>query len=399
VYASTLLHNHLSKSCQSIHRNRLQCLMVGVDALLHGNKLSVTGLGRAVKSNVATKHTIKQMDRLTGNELLHADRHAIYSSLLQWILSKQQRPQIIIDWSGLSHCGLYHFLRASVVAKGRAITIYEEAHHEADKTNMLVHRKFLVQLKKMLPKTCKPIIITDAGFRNPWFKEIERLEWDWIGRVRHLTLYKQGEADWQSCKTLYSQATTKASYVGEVTLAKSNALLCHFYLIKQNKKHRLHCNLRGHKSRCSVSLKHAKRENEPWLIATSLSAKDYTPKQIMAIYANRMQIEEAIRDLKNQRTGFSLRESRTRSIVRFENLLLIATLATFVLWLIGLIAHNLQLQRQFQANTYRDKRVLSFVYLGKEVLKKMPYVINKKSVIHAQHCLLILLQESSCVQN
>jgi len=35
----------------------------------------------------------------------------------------------------------------------------------------------------MMAEDCKPIVVTDAGFRTPWFKEIESLGWDWVGRT------------------------------------------------------------------------------------------------------------------------------------------------------------------------------------------------------------------------
>ena len=43
---------------------------------------------------------------------------------------------------------------------------------------------FLAHLRAVLPVGCAPILITDAGFRGPWFREVERYGWDWIGRVR-----------------------------------------------------------------------------------------------------------------------------------------------------------------------------------------------------------------------
>ncbi len=77
-----------------------------------------------------------------------------------------------------------------------------------------------------------------------------------------------------------------------------------------------------------------------------------------------MQIEESFRDIKNQRTGFSLSETRSHSVERLANLLLIGMLATFVVWLIGRLAEEKQLQYQYQANTVKKQRVLSLFYLG-----------------------------------
>jgi hypothetical protein len=32
--------------------------------------------------------------------------------------------------------------------------------------------------------TVKPIIVTDAGFKVPWFRQILKLGWDFVGRTR-----------------------------------------------------------------------------------------------------------------------------------------------------------------------------------------------------------------------
>ncbi|MDQ7072896.1 MAG: hypothetical protein Q9N32_04590 [Gammaproteobacteria bacterium] len=58
-----------------------------------------------------------------------------------------------------------------------------------------IHKAFMSKLKSMLPPTCKPIIVSDAGFRIPWFKLIESLGWDFVGRVRNKTMCKQNSDD------------------------------------------------------------------------------------------------------------------------------------------------------------------------------------------------------------
>ncbi len=146
----------------------------------------------------------------------------------------------------------------------------------------------------MLPHDCKPIIVTDAGFRNPWFRLVLSFGWDFIGRARNATQYHfTGKNTWKPLKNLYEKATNKPTYVGSFHLAKINPLLCHAYLMKQQKQYRVKKNLSGKKIQCSVSLKHAKRENEPWLIVSSLSPEEKTSLEIMQCYKKRMQIEEA----------------------------------------------------------------------------------------------------------
>jgi len=109
---------------------------------------------------------------------------------------------------------------------------------------------------------------------------------------------------------------------------------------------------------------------EPWLLATNIPAESLTSKKLVNLYAKRMQIEESFRDIKSPQYGLGLRHSRTRCPKRFDVLLLIAMLAEWLLRLIGIIANKHNWQRPFQANTIRNRPVLSLIRLGREVRKR-----------------------------
>ena len=99
------------------------------------------------------------------------------------------------------------------------------------------------------------------------------------------------------------------------------------------------------------------------LHVTSLPHRRGASTRIQRIYAQRMQIEETIRDPKSHRFGFALRYVRTRRPERLEALLLIPALATFILCLLRLAACDRQWARHFQANTERRPTVLSIAFL------------------------------------
>ncbi len=71
--ASELLHKKLSTACPDMHDMKLNTLIAGVTSALTEHQLTVTGLGRNLKSysKTHTKHDIKRMDRLIGNSHLH----------------------------------------------------------------------------------------------------------------------------------------------------------------------------------------------------------------------------------------------------------------------------------------------------------------------------------------
>ena len=86
------------------------------------------------------------------------------------------------------------------------------------------------------------------------------------------------------------------------------------------------------------------------------------------MYKQRMQIEESFRDTKNENLGIGLGYANSRSAKRYDNLLLVAALILFILWSLGYASDQLNQSRLLQANTEKKRRVLSYVYLGREVI-------------------------------
>jgi len=110
---------------------------------------------------------------------MQATRADIYKTVTRSLLGGP-RPVLIIDWSELKSDGRWHLLRAGFVAKGRTLTVYEEVHPEAKKHNRRVQTAFLRRLQQLLPAESRPILITDAGFRVPWFRAVETMGWHWV---------------------------------------------------------------------------------------------------------------------------------------------------------------------------------------------------------------------------
>ena len=365
----TLLHNLFDIASLKIDNRISKTLLDAVDALLKDRQLSIFGLGRALGRASKVKHNIKCIDRLFGNKTLHKKITVYYKKMTRILLSGKKRPVILIDWSGLSKCGAFHILRASTPVGGRALTLLDVAYPLSQYTKHSTHKEFLYMLKELLPENCKPIIVTDAGYRGPWFTLVRSLGWHFIGRVRNSTQYKNNDSNqWEPIKILYETATRTAKYLGKTLLAKSKPVSCYFYTIKKTKKNRVKKNLVGKKVRCSSSLKHAKRESEPWLIVTSLPPEEITASQLMKMYSKRMQIEEAFRDIKNTRNGFCLRNCRSYSKERLDVALLIGAIGMFLLWLIGIATKNKKVHHSFQANTIKTRNVLSNFTIGIQAL-------------------------------
>lgn len=365
MQAKKMLHQTIKKSCPQIHSYRLSALLDVVESLVYGQVLTVTGLGRASLRRISMKHSIKQSDRLIGNTHLEQERLGIYRAIAWCLLGKHQRPVILIDWSDYTYDRSQLLLRASTPAGGRALTLYEEVHPLKAYGKARIQQRFLKTLRHVLPPACTPIVVTDAGFTGPWFQAVQQLGWDYIGRLWRSLLYREEpHGDWLKCQDLFEKTTSTPCYYGEVELVRSNPFACHLYHYRHPQKGRHKKTIYGQKAQSRHSKKQARREDSPWLLASSLSQNEVSAKQVIQLYRTRMQIEEGFRDIKNQRVGFSLSDTRTRAPQRLANLLLVGMLATFIVWLMGRLAEERHWHYQYQANTVKTQRVLSLFYLG-----------------------------------
>ena len=365
MHAVKIVHQILSKSCPQIHVNRLVALVDVVDALTRGQTLTVTGLGRASVRDISMKQGIKHSDRLVGNPHLRAESPSIYQAVSRYLIGETKRPLILIDWSDYTHDRKQLILRASVPVGGRALTLYEEVHPGHCYGNAGIQRAFLKTLYGIIPAQARPIVITDAGFMSPWFAAVEKLGWDYIGRLRGNLYYRASyQQDWLSCAGLQRKARSTPDYYGEVEIARYRPFHCHLYVYKKQNKGRVNKTRYGDKARSKHSQKNAQRERSPWLLVSSISQETLSAKQVIQLYRTRMQIEEGFRGIKNQRTGFSLSNTRTRSPERLANLLMLGMLAMLVVWLMGRLAEEKRWHYQYQANTVKNHRVLSLFYLG-----------------------------------
>ncbi len=379
-----ILHN-LFASCRPHFDLRvLKTLFSSIEAVIRIRKIAVTSIGRSLERGCFVKHKIKAIDRLFCNQKLQNNVFHFYTKILLHVLGSNVNPVIIVDWSELTPCKKYHFIRAAIPVGGRALPILEIPYSVKYLGSAKAHKEFLIKLKAMLPKGCIPIILTDAGFRNTWFNLVVSFGWDYIGRIRNRTLCRGlNESSWQSIKSLYLKACCKPKYLGDYYLAMKSALHTSLYLYKEKKKNRIQKTLNGKRRRSSKALKHEKGAREPLLLATSLKKNDFKPLQIINCYKKRMQIEEGFRDLKNDRIGLSLRQIRCSSIKRLSITLMIGAISMFLLWVLGIAAKIKNLHYRFQANTIRKHNVLSLFMIGWQVLEERKIVFNNHDIKQA----------------
>lgn len=348
-----------------IHLARRKVVVDAVIAVFRAPRSSLTRLGYALSRSTTAKHRVKCIDRLLGNEHLQGERLALYGRLAQFLIRANPQPVVVVDWSPLCADQRWQLLRASVAVKGRALTLYEEVHPQSMLGSRKVQKRFLEQLALLVPPKCQPLIVTDAGFKNPWFKAVEALGWQWLGRVRGQVLVSRpGESLWMPVRMLYALATTQAQSLGPLQVTRSNPVTATAVLYRQASKGRHGTTLNGGPARSKADRQCARTAREPWLLIACAQLAEWPAARLVRVYRQRMQIEEGFRDTKSAAFGFGLYPVRSRFHERAQVLLLLVALAMMLAWLVGYWVQRQGYAPAYQVNTVKHRSVLSCVSLG-----------------------------------
>jgi hypothetical protein len=354
---------HLLGGCSGfVHGSRLKLFVRMVEAVLRGRRLTPATVGRNVKGPLP-KHGIKCMDRFLGNNGLWRQRDRLFRALAARVLAGCSQPVILVDWTE-TMAAKHEVLVAATPIGGRALPLYVEVHPLKKLGNAEVEANFLRALFEVLPAGCKPIVVSDAGFKGPFFDVVVAQGWDFLGRIRGTAKALTSDGEVVTKDELYARATVSPRDLGRFRLFVGAPRSCRLVLIKKRQKP-------GPKrppTRCKEEQELRQAALDPWLLATSVDSGDAA--YIVSLYARRMQIEETFRDAKNHRFGWCLSDARTSTHQRTLMLLLLAAFAMSIAILIGLSAEAAGAQRAYQANTTSNQRVLSCLVLACAMLHR-----------------------------
>lgn len=369
--ASQVLQKCLCRSLDLMHEARLRVLMRSVEALLTGRRLTLMDIARSWPGAERVRAPLKAFDRLLSNPHLHQEREQIYGDMARWLL-RSERPVIVIDWSDLKADKAWCLLRAAVPVGGRTLPVLDMVFPGKQQGTPKAEKYFLERLRTIIPPSARPILITDAGFRRPWFQAVSAMGWSWVGRLRHRTMVRPHKNDddagtWIHCHALHAFASAKPRDMGLMDTVRNEPWVCRVVVFRKPRRGRKHRTQFGNVARSKASLQCAAREREPWLIVASPALVDVSARQLIALYGRRMQIESSFRDLKSHRYGQGFEDSLTRSGKRIEILLLVNALAAFASWLAGLLCEAAGIGH-WLAPRRSARRLYSVVRLGREAL-------------------------------
>lgn len=371
MLAEKLLYEALIQGCPYIHENRINSVIDVSQALRDSNNLSLSALGRSLKGSSAIKHKIKKVDRLEGNKRLHEEVSSLYQGLSDFVftyLCQDDKLPIIIDLCFMKDDKAIQMLSAEVATKGRTIPLYRKVFNQGELKDQT--EDFIKELSYCVPKGRQVIVIMDAGFYGDWFKTIESYGWYWLSRVRQGRSLKFATMDnWISIKDFIPSVKDKTTHYSQVLLTKEHEHPCRLVTTKRSPKGRTRKDSHGNTQSRIGSGRYQSAAKEPWLLATNLPESEFKSVQIVTLYAKRMQIEESFRDLKSHQFGLAARYARTRCIYRWNVKMLLAAIVQITYWVIGVIGHSQGMQKIFQANTVKDKKIFSYFTLGKLIIE------------------------------
>jgi hypothetical protein len=368
--ATEVLQKCLRDAFGSMHALRRRVLLRAVEAMIHGSRLTLMDLARSWPDAERVRAPLKALDRLLGNRHLHVEREHLYKAMARWLVRNKQ-PTIVIDWSDLKSDRSWHLLRAAIPVGGRSLPILDMVFPNGQQGSPKAEKQFLQRLAQILTDDVRPILVTDAGFRGPWFRAVEAMGWQWLGRLRNTTYLRPVEVpdepgEWVTCKAMYALAARGPRDFGSMDIARSNPLTARVVLHAKPPKGRKHRNRQGVPACNSNSRKNAQRESEPWLLVASPSLTLST-RQLITLYGRRMQIELSFRDLKSHRYGQGFEDSLTRKGARIEVLLLLSAMAAFASWLVGMACERCGIDA-WLAPFRSTRRLYSVTRLGREAL-------------------------------
>jgi hypothetical protein len=328
---------------KDMHKKRHQSVGMTVWGIMLSFRLSSATIGHTLSRvrGKSAKHQIKIVDRMLGNEKLELSKDLPH--YIRWVLGGRKEIRVSLDWTSFADDKQSCIMVNLITRHGRAtplawITV---------KDSRLKHRRnsyereVLKVLKCSLPVDIAVTVLADRGFADTkFFMFIKNdLGWDYVIRIRGNTYVQTEKISRRKIKELTAlngrtlelkeaALTAKAIVVGSVVTVKAQGM------------------------------------KEAWHLASSLTGMK---RQVVKLYARRFTCEEHYRDMKDDRYGMGLKETRVSMPQRRDRFLLLHAVATVLLTLLGAAGEAIGLDRHLRANTV-CRRTHSLYNQGKEYL-------------------------------
>lgn len=326
-----------------MHQKRAESIALAVLGCMHSDRLGSASIGTAMATarGKSAKHGIKQVDRLVGNEKL--DLEAFFRPYVRWSIGSRREIVASLDWTEYAGDGHSRIAINLVTRHGRAtplVWITVPSWSLKNRRNEY-EDEALFLLSRACPEGIRVTILADRGFGDEkLYRLLQDLGWDFIIRFRGCIRVESLEGDGQKAQGLvptngrvrevpWAKVTHKATQVGAVVLVKKKGM------------------------------------KDAWHLATTFVGQK---EWVVKLYGRRFTCEENFRDEKDDRFGLGFKQTRVSTCSRRDRFLVICTLATILLTLLGAAGETLGLDRLLKAGTAR-RRVHSLFRQGRRYVR------------------------------
>lgn len=333
---------------QDVHAKRILSMANATTGVLTSGSLAVSAIGQgmAFACGLAHKHSLKQVDRLLGNE-----RVKVWDYFAQWVpfvVAERQEILVAFDWTDFDRDGHATIAANLMTDHGRAIPLVWRTVNKSElkeKRNSY-EDSVLERLKETVPPGVKVTVVADRGFMDTHLFEVMQESWgfDYIIRLRGNVIVTASNGERRAAEEWVGSAG-KAKTLRNVKLTNRNFPVA------------------------TVVCTKAKEMKEPWCLATS--NPEAVPADLLKYYAKRWGIEAYFRDAKDLRFGMGMDAIHTKSTERRDRLFLLAAFAIVLLTLLGGACEAVGYDRYLKANTVK-RRTHSLFRQGLMVYELMP---------------------------
>jgi Transposase DDE domain len=336
-----------------LHAKRVLSLGNATVGVLRAGALGIHAIGRglALARQSSTKHAVKQIDRLVGND--GVDVWELFASWIPFVVASRSEIWVALDWTEFRADGQSTLIASLASSHGRSTPLVWHTVHNLERKGgaLAVEEKVLRKLREALPATVtRVVILTDRGFGHvERWKLLQSLGFEFISRIR-ADIRVTDEHGIEKAASEWVAPGGASVKLKSASLTAEKIPIAAFVAVK----------MRGMK--------------QEWCLATTLG--QLPGSEIVKWYARRFTIEESFRDLKDLRFGMGLSAMHISTERRRDRLLLLSALAVALLTLLGAAGEAAGIDRHFKTNTSK-KRQYSLFRQGCDYYEFLPGMRNE----------------------
>lgn len=332
----------------NVHAKRVASLAGATVGVLASGSLAISAIGQGLAHvcGTSTKHTIKQVDRLIGNNKV--DVWSYFALWVPHLVGQRKHIVVAMDWTDFDRDGHSTIALNLLTEHGRAIPLIWRTVQKSelkDRRNEY-EDSVLTRLSETVPSGVEVTIVADRGFMDTALFEALRDDWKfgYVIRLRGNVIVTDTKGE----------RRTAAQWVGQGGRAKTlrqGALTAKQFPVP------------------TVVCVQAKGMKESWCLAAS--DPSVTSTELVKYYAKRWGIETYFRDTKDLRFGLGMDAIHTKSVERRDRLFLLSAMAIVLLTLLGAACEEVGYDKYLKANTVA-RRTHSLFRQGQMVYDLLP---------------------------